>query len=510
MDSEAANESVESLGSISRGAGLFLVGRGCKQIVGFLTNFILTRSLGTSLYGTFAYLNVIFTLFMVLTNLGGDKSVLRFIPEFNDRPQLQHITVTLAYGTSLAISVVVAAAVFHFAPLIATLTHQSPLFVKVLRVGAIVIPFNTLSNVTYSVFKSTERMEYFIFSSMLVQPLTRLVFVGGAVLVGFSVEGATAALVVSGVLTFATAFVILLKRTQFGKVSVPTRTEADEYYRYSIPLTFNQVGNFLYNRIDILMVGILLSSSAIGIYNIAVMISTILALPLTAFNQLFPPIASRLYHNDELAELEDVYGSVTRWIFTLSLFPGIAAILYANSLLSVFGKGFAQGAVVLELFVFAQLTNSVVGPSGFLLMMTDHQNLTLINQVLTGVINTVLNYVLILKFGFVGAAMATSISLGGINVLRIIEVWYLEGLNPYDTAFLKPLVAGVAAGVVMYLVSLVLSSYVLLVAGGVAGAVAYFAVLFLLGVEPEDQALLTKVPVPRSLTSWLSDRKLSR
>lgn len=494
MSDEAGTaHGITSLVSISHGAGLFLAGKVILQVIGFVTNLVLTRTLGTSLYGIYAYLTVVFSLFRVFTRLGGDKSVLRYLPEHESDPRMQNAMLTIAYGTSLVASVIVAVAVYVFAPDISRLTLDEPLFVDVLRVGAIVLPFNTLANITNYSFRAIERMDYNVLVSSVIEPTLRLVFVGGAVLLGYSVVGAVAGLVVAGILAFVAAALILVRRTDLGELRRPTRSQVTSYYDFSVPLTFSQFGNFLYNRIDILMVGLLLSGSAVGIYNVAVLIAGILVLPLTAFNQLFPPIAAKLYHNEELDELQAVYGTVTRLVFTLALFPALAAILYSGELLRIFGAGFTEGTLVLILFSVAQLANCAVGPSGFLLMMTDHQYLTLGNQLVSGVLNAILNYVFILQFGFIGAAVATASVLTGINVLRVVQVWYLEGMVPYDATFIKPIGAGLASGLVMYLLSLVLGGYALLIAGGMGGGVAFLGVLYLFGFEDEDVDLLKRI-----------------
>lgn len=483
------NDSIDALRSVSQGAGLHIIGHIVAKILGMFTNIILTRLLGTSLYGIYAFLNVILTLVQVFTRLGGDVSMLRYLPEYEEDLEKQQATMMLAYGTSLIVSIIAAGLIYYFAPLISRLTLSDPLFTDVLRIAAIVIPFNTLSNITLSLFKGIERMEYHVGISNIASPLFRLVFVAGGVLVGYSIIGAAAGLVVSGALTFLVGLFVLQRKTRLAGVSWPTKSQAMRHYNFSIPLTFNQFGNFLYNRIDILMVGFFLSGSVVGIYNISVVLATILVLPLTAFNQLFPPVASRLYQNSDIQELRDVYSTVTRWSFTLSLFPTIAMILYADEILRIFGSDFTRGAVVLILFSFGQFTNSAVGPSGQLLMMTNRQYLTLANQIGSGILNAILNYILILKLGFVGAALATATVLTFINILRLLQVWYLEGIIPYNREFFKPIIAGIGSGVVLYVTSIVFDQYTLLIVGGTAGGFSFLLLLYALGLDEDVQLL---------------------
>jgi O-antigen/teichoic acid export membrane protein len=332
-------------------------------------------------------------------------------------------------------------------------------------------------------------MEYNVAISSVVRPLLRLVFIGGAVLLGFSLYGAVAGMVVAGGLTFVIAMAVLLKRTSLAGIESPTRAEAIEYYNFSVPLTFSQLGNFLYNRIDILMIGYFLASSDVGVYNISVMLAGLLVLPLQAFNQMFPPIASKLYHDDEREQLDSVYTTITRWTFSLSLFPAIITVAFSTEILGFFGPEFTRGQLILILFVFAQLTNAAVGPSGFLLMMTDHQYLTLLNHLSSGVLNAVLNVVLILEFGFVGAAMATASVLVGINILRIIEVWYFEGLFPYSLSYYKPIVAGILSSLAIYLLTIPLNGFPLLVSGALLGGVVFLGILYLLGIEESERKM---------------------
>lgn len=493
MEDEDPAESLISLNSISRGAALFLGGKVLSRSIGLLTNILLTRTLGTSLYGIYSYLSVVFSLARVFTQLGSDKAILRYLPEYENNLNKQRVILTLAYGTSLAGSLIIAITIYYSAPLIAQYTLSDPLFVNVLQVAAIVIPFNTLSKITLSVFKSLERMDYFVGISSVATPVFRLIFIGGAVLLGYSLVGAAAGIVVSGVLTFLLGILLLRRETDLLSIEGPDASDSYEYYNFSVPLTFNHLGNFLYNRVDILMVGFLLTGSAVGIYNIAVLLAGILILPLTAFNQLFPPIASRLYQNGNKEQLEQVYCTVTRWTFTLSLFPTIAIILYADEVLSIFGEGFTEGAIVLVLFAFAQFTNSAVGPSGYLLMMSDHQYLTLANQLGSGVLNALLNYILILQFGFIGAAVATAMTLTSINLLRVSQVWYIEGIQPYNRSFYKPIFSGLASAVVLFITSLMFNGYVLLLVGGVAGAFCFVSILYLAGIEEEEIKILKQV-----------------
>jgi O-antigen/teichoic acid export membrane protein len=107
-----------------------------------------------------------------------------------------------------------------------------------------------------------------------------------------------------------------------------------------------------------------------------------------------------------------------------------------------------------------------------------------------GLLNIVLNYVLILEFGIIGAAVATAGVLGIINIARVVEVYYFEGLMPYSLKVIKPLVAFVLALVVMRTVSTRLSGIPLIFAGSVIGTIVFFGALYVFGIETRDKQFI--------------------
>jgi len=487
---------VDSLASISQGASLYFIGKVLADLLGFLLHLVLSRTLGAGVYGLYAYGRTILGILVNFTNLGSDKSLLKYLPEYEDNRTRQSFFFGIASITSLSGAIIATVTILIFAPIISSYTLNDPAFVDVLRLFAIILMFDTVARVLHSTFRSLERLEYEILSNKISRHTLRLVLVGIAFSLGYSIIGAMVALVTASFLTISIASYLLLTRFDL-RPSIPSEHANKEdiygYYNFSIPLTLNDAGRIITKRVDILMVGFFLSSTAVGVYNIAVLIAMFLTFPLAAFNQLFPPMASRLYSNGKIPELNALYNTVTRWIFTTSLLMAIGAITYRYEILALFGEEFTMGTIVLVLFVVAQLFNCIGGANGYLLMMTEHQYVLVATMWVSGSLNVVLNYVLILEFGFVGAAVATATILALLNVTKTVEIWYLEGLFPYSKEFVKPLVAGGFAMLIMFALGYVLSGIFLLVVGGFAGTATYVVALLLLGIEDDDKKFFNQI-----------------
>jgi hypothetical protein len=99
-------EGISALGSTTQGASLFLTGKVVSKLIMFLTNILLTRFLGVTPYGMYAYMGIVFSLVQRATRLGGDKSALRYLPEYQDEPRTQNAILSVAYGTAIVMSVV--------------------------------------------------------------------------------------------------------------------------------------------------------------------------------------------------------------------------------------------------------------------------------------------------------------------------------------------------------------------------------------------------------------------
>lgn len=489
--------------TIVRGASVFGIGQVVSQGFGFLANLLLTNALGASVYGVYIFGIRIVSLSSMFAGLGSKNALLRYIPKYSNDPSRQNQTVSLVVLSSATGSVLLSIGIYISAPIINSLTLENPLFVQVLRILAIILPFRTLSSIVMNVFRGLELLEYRELLASIIQPSLRIGAIGIAILIGASAIGIIAALVVTAGLLVVISFSLLISRTSIRPALGFDIEEATEYFSYSLPLTAAQAGSLIYNQIDIFMVGFFLSSTAVGIYGIAVVIAGILVLPLTAVNQLFPPVASDLYEQNKYDELRGIYQTSARWTFTVSLFLTVAVIIYRRELLRLFGEEFIAGTTVISLFAIGKLTNASVGPSGFVLMMTDHQYVNLTNQWVAGGLNVILNYIFILQFGIVGAALGTATTETLLNLTRIIEVWWFEGIHPYSWRFLKPTIAGLAAGAVMYGTGYVLNGFVLMILGGGIGGAVFLSLLVALGLEQTDHQLLrqTKEKLSDSVSS---------
>lgn len=200
----------------------------------------------------------------------------------------------------------------------------------------------------------------------------------------------------------------------------------------SLPMLFIRGASVLMDRIDILMVGFLLGAVPTGIYAVASRTANLTSFALSAVNAVTAPRISPLYNQDKMDELERIAKRATIISMSVSLVFFIGLVLAADLLLSFFGPEFLVGKQILIILGVAQLINASVGPVGFLMHLTNHQNISGRIYGISVVLNCVLNLLFIqgLNMGIEGAAWGTAITIVFQNLWMLWAVRQNLNINP--------------------------------------------------------------------------------
>lgn len=175
--------------------------------------------------------------------------------------------------------------------------------------------------------------------------------------------------------------------------------------------------------IDSFVLGIYVSDSEIGVYNVAIKIALGASFAMEAINSGLAPKVARLYFDKKEKELQEIVSFSTVLNFGVTVGIVLLIIVFNQFLLGLFGEEFKSGAAVLLILCLVHLLNSFMGSAAIIMQMTGYQKQYQNIAVAALVINLGLNFLLVPRFGNIGAALATAISL---------TVWYI-----YNTSFLK-------------------------------------------------------------------------
>lgn len=175
----------------------------------------------------------------------------------------------------------------------------------------------------------------------------------------------------------------------------------------SLPMLLTATMTFIIGQTGVLMLGMFKSNAEVGYYGIAVKLATLTSFILVAINSMAAPKFSELYHSNNIEELFYIAQKSSKLIFYTTTPILVVLILFGKIILEVaFGTDFIIAYPALIILVIGQFFHSISGATGFFMNMTGNEKLFRNIMILTAILNILLNYFLIPKFGIVGASIS--------------------------------------------------------------------------------------------------------
>jgi O-antigen/teichoic acid export membrane protein len=176
----------------------------------------------------------------------------------------------------------------------------------------------------------------------------------------------------------------------------------------SMPMMLTGSMFFIMGWTDNIILGIFRPSEEVGLYDAAFKLSTLSAIVLLAINAIQAPVFSELYHKKEMGRLQQLIIKSNRLLFFTSLPLTLVLCFFPFSILGFLGEAFKGAWLALIILSIGNFVNSITGSIGILLQMSGHQKQY--NNIITttAIGSIVLNFVLIPKYGLLGAAITSS------------------------------------------------------------------------------------------------------
>lgn len=406
---------------ISKSIGVIAIQFG-NAILGILLSIVLARYLGAYSYGHYAYIFALISVISIPTQLGLPNLLVRYISQYHSEKDFSKIrgiiswTNLVVFFLSLII-IIITYVIIHFNK--SMVNERSEAF----KWGILLVPFFSLSALRGASLRGLRFVVLGKLPEMIIKPVIFILFI----IIFFKFfendfisKHAMILHVLAALITFMIGSIILLKNTP--KIVYKKKAEYEIKKWITVALPFLLTGGVLVinNRIAILMLGWMASPKEVGIYEIAVKGSSLVAFSLLAVNAMLAPYYSKYYTENKNTLLQ----SISRWGVVVSLVVSIPLALVLiffgrQILLNFYGVEYLAGYKSLVLLVLGQLINVSAGSVGLLLNMTKYEKLVLKGIAVSTVINIALNIFFIPKFGIEGAAYSTIITFVVWNVILL-------------------------------------------------------------------------------------------
>ena len=488
--SDDSNSAIERLAG---SGGIVLVGVFFQLGLGFLARVLVARLLGKVDYGAVALGYTLLTFASIVVVLGTDTGVGRYLPRFDDVEHRRGALVS-AYQIVLPIGVLLAVVGAVLANPIATLVFDKPGIAPVIRVFALTIPLAAFVRLTIGGVRGMKESLPRVYIQNVALPLARFALVAIALLVGFRAVGIAWAYAGAYGVATALSVVYLVRRTPMfaGATPVPMR---GKLLAFSIPLMLTATMDNLFHNADTFLLGALVSTGEVGVYDAVYRIGQLLTVVLTSFGFLFMPTISEVHSNGTHDEMRRLYQLVSKWIVFVTLPIFLVIAFFPEVVIEItFGPEYRSGALTLSVLAVGFFITAGAGPNGNALTAIGKPRTIMYDNVAVVVINVALNLLLIPHYSILGAAIATTIGYVLMDGLYLTQFYRATGIHPFRRETIIPAMTALCswAALTLLLQPIVANSVIRLsIVAGVHLVIYPLLIIRLGGVESEDIDLIS-------------------
>jgi len=401
----------------------------------YLMYVILSRLMGVTEYGYFAFGLSLATILAIGANFGQQTAILRYWPEEMVAGQpakaLEALrsggALTIIAGVGISFGLIVASAIAGAASSAPTL--------HLYAAAALILPL-ALAEYWSSALRAQGSVWTGLTPRDIVWRLALPLAVVALWYAGVTLSGWAALLLTAAVLVLSLGLQHVLARARHYEIapsSVGLGTYWAERGKASRSFFLGTVLDSAALNMDIIFVGLLVTPAAAGVYFNAFRTAGLLTLFMFAITLVVAPMVAHHYAAGETRKAQAIT-ALCAWagfLFSLVVFAGF--LLWGEQIMSLFGGSHEQGALLLVILSVGLLVDAATGPSRIVMMMTGHERayVRIFGAII--VAGMIVQIPVILAYGAVGAAIVNTLAR---IAAQLGIAWYSRRRIGLDTTLL--------------------------------------------------------------------------
>ncbi|MFB6203697.1 MAG: flippase [Candidatus Nanohaloarchaea archaeon] len=429
----------DPLSRVGKGTVLVFGGFGAGTVLQYGLKAVMARFLGPVDYGVFIQSHAVVQAVSILSLVGLHMSVPRFMSYYRGGPG-ERDSVLTSLAVVLPLSLAASLALYLSADWIAAGIFGEQAVAGPLKFFAAGVPLLSLFRLLLSFIQGRENARHKVLADNLVFPGVKFTAVTALLVLGMGVEGAVIGHLAGMAVALLTALYFYRRISGFDLGSASL--SVGRLLKFSWPLSVLSFLLMTFEWADVLMLGWLLDSARVGVYEVAFTVSGFLGLFLTALNYMFLPVASDLRSQDRIGEVRRLYRTSSRWIFMAALPVAAGMMLFPGEILELFfGQQYRAGATALAVLSSGYLFHAVAGPSAMVMLSAGKTKRLAAAMSVVTALNVALDLFLIPAYGIEGAAVAMTAGLLAGNTTLLLMAKKDTGILPVDRTYIRPLIS---------------------------------------------------------------------
>jgi len=385
----------------------------------FIFSVILARGLGETQYGLYSTLMSICAVVILFISTGMEEAIISFLPKYSEAIEKQNI-VTLFLQLRIGIFILVATLLYFFAPIISTILNNNELS-NLIRYSVLYIIFSSLANLVIHIYIAGLDLK-----TVFIVKTISLIF--NATCSYFLLIRGQGIKSILAILTISSAFIVIVLayRARHQPGFRPRRIEKN-IMKFCCNIWLINIINFILGKqSDILMLSSLLGNQAyIGYYNVAFSLkSNISLLFISGLGGVGLTTVSRIIQSKDEKKIHKTIDVLIKMAVFLSIPLTIFSMINAQHIIMyIFSDQYAPSIQLLQIFIGFDIICRLMGGGIYVTLFyaIEKSNIVLVLRLISGIVNVILNLILIPEIGVCGAVIATGFS--GLMLISSEMIW---------------------------------------------------------------------------------------
>jgi len=439
------------VGIVRRNSIFFTIIQYAGIILGYINTVILFPTiLDADQFGLTRILLSVTIVVSQFAQLGTPLMVVKYYPYLKNR--------ILYYGfliCSGGLVLVLSALLLFREPIVAWFIERSALFVEYFY---LIIPF-AIAMVFYNLFDAylkalyknviSATMPFIILRIMwmiLILLYSQDYFDFNTFIIAYALSYASIALVT---LIYIALLGALPQRLEMPAEDRPYLRQIRDFNSFNI---LSGLSAHLISKVDLLMLGSLVGLPAVGIYAIAAAMASVIRVPASAIARTAPSLVAEAFKRNDIVTIGDLYrkSSINQLILSGTVFSLI--LLNYELLLLFLDEEYGASLLIFFLLGLSQVIDTGVGINGYIMVNSRFYRIDALFSIGLLIITVVMNLIFIPRFGIMGAALATALSILIYNITRYVFLRIKMGLDPFNYATLQVFLLILISALIVYFI----------------------------------------------------------
>lgn len=443
-----------------------------------------TRYLGPDNYGILSFSIAFATIMIFLADIGIGTVIVRDIARDKAQTAKYFGNVVLIKIALAFVTLVTTAAVGY------VLNYQSQTM-HVVYIIILALILTSFSGIISSIMQAFEEMEYLSLASVIYN-LAMLLCALLAISIGTDVLGFAYVYLISSIILLCYWAIVARRKISLSRCDINLA-----FCKYliteSVPFGLSSVFIRIYYYIDTLMISLIIlnPNEIMGWYNAAYRLVLIMAFIPTIFLGSLYPIMSRYYIHSE-KHINFIFERSFKYLLAIAIPLGVGTTVLADRIiLYIYGADFSQSTIALQILIWSEVLIFLNVVFGNLLNSINRQIIVTKQTMLAAALNIALNLVLIPRYSYVGASVAT------VSTELFAFFFLLYFVSKMGYRLPKSIIASffkiLCASLIMYLF-LDIFYWIYLFPLILLASVIYIVIVYLLGIlDNEDLYLMRQL-----------------